>query len=658
MDPQILVGLLVLVIFLFGAAAMFTRFMPALLVLPIMAVAIVSGTALLTQEISFRQDILAGVIGGGSTRLATAIIVAFFGGFLSFVMQKTGVAESLIKNAAELIGDNPLGVSLFILAIVALLFTSIGGLGAIIMVAIVFLPMLSTVGVPPVVSGGILLIGISIGGVLNPGNWVLYIEALQVPVVKVRAFALTVFVLMSLAGTIFVCVELYRARVVRSAKPILLTVGIAIVLAGAVVWGFSQSNAGEGTKPYRLELFSSDFSQHVDIAQVGGPIQSTEISKDSASFAIKTDQKASISLVATKATDTDAYRAFLPDKFLDYDRLRFTARSSAPADLTLNVEAEDAEPYSIPLGGYATSAVELTFDDLGIENPESIRGLSLALTPSDAMTSSTLPTTVQITPISFIPERTVPIWKRILQVLFGVFFAYLALMVFMDFRAKVRRWRQQTVSIKWYAYLIPLVPLVMILIYDIDILAAFVIGFIYAILVTLRPGSMSLTVQAMLQGAQAVLPAAMLMIGIGIMLNAVLGPPGWADLHGQKWPVSAALEPLFSKVVPSSPIPYVLFFGILAPLALYRGPFNTWGLGFGVASVFTAVGLPEAAVMAMLMTVGQIQGVCDPTNTHNVWLANELRVDVQTLMWRTIPYIWAMVFVGLAIAAVRVFGVS
>jgi hypothetical protein len=145
----------------------------------------------------------------------------------------------------------------------------------------------------------------------------------------------------------------------------------------------------------------------------------------------------------------------------------------------------------------------------------------------------------------------------------------------------------------------------------------------------------------------------MLMVGIGILIRAVLGPAGWSEAHGgAEWPVLAAIGPIFSTIVPSGPVGYVLVFGLAAPLALYRGPLNVWGLGYGIAALLLAGGnLSGAAVMAMLLTVGQIQGICDPTNTHNVWLANELRVDVQTLLWRTLPYIWLMVFVGLIIAA-------
>jgi hypothetical protein len=66
---------------------------------------------------------------------------------------------------------------------------------------------------------------------------------------------------------------------------------------------------------------------------------------------------------------------------------------------------------------------------------------------------------------------------------------------------------------------------------------------------------------------------------------------------------------------------------------------------------FLASGLNPGAVMGLLLAVGQIQGISDPTNTHNVWLANEMRVDVQKILWNTIPYTWIIAFIGLVFAA-------
>ena len=65
-----------------------------------------------------------------------------------------------------------------------------------------------------------------------------------------------------------------------------------------------------------------------------------------------------------------------------------------------------------------------------------------------------------------------------------------------------------------------------------------------------------------------------------------------------------------------------------------------WGLGYGVGGVLLATGVPAGAVMGVLMSLGMIQGISDPTNTANVWMANEVRLDVTTLMWRTLPYAW------------------
>ena len=108
---------------------------------------------------------------------------------------------------------------------------------------------------------------------------------------------------------------------------------------------------------------------------------------------------------------------------------------------------------------------------------------------------------------------------------------------------------------------------------------------------------------------------------------------------------------MLAVIVPQSGFSYVLIFTALAPLALYRGPLNVWGMGYGLAAVFLASGLNPGAVMGLLLAVGQIQGISDPTNTHNVWLANEMRVDVQKVLWNTIPYTWALAFLGLVFAA-------
>lgn len=676
MDPQILVGLLILVIFMAGAVCMFFRLLPALLVLPLMGLGIAGGAALLTGQIGLRDDLLKGVLSQGSLRLHEAIIVAFFGGILSFIMQKSGVAQNLIKQAAELIGDNPLAVALFSMAFVALLFTSIGGLGAIIMVAMVFLPMMGTVGIPPLVAASIMLIGISIGGLLNPGNWVLYTTTLKVPVEQVRTFALISFGLTFLAGTVFVCIELYRAKAVRKIGPLVLALIGAAGGCALLVFAVLQSNKGTTARTQQLSVYTADYA-----GREFGPI--TPSMKDgvatfvldpsaqddqrlvlfnlpegapvAASFEFSARATAPVALQVALLTNTSdvAYRTYPVKAFRDE---KVTVRV---ADFQ-GVMASEIKAVHIKIAALQKPA-EPAAPPVTTTDPDVLATEATPTSPAPAVAAAAVADAAPAPPVVLVLGQPtlnvfvgVPILMTILRVVVGVGLLLLIGLIALDILGRTKRWRQQVVVVKWYAYLIPAIPLLLILVYNIDILAAFFFGFVYAILATLRPGSISLTIQSMIQGASAVMPAALLMIGIGILLTAILGPSGWEAARGMDWPVKAAIQPLLAKVVPTTAIGYVIFFGLLAPLALYRGPFNTWGLGFGIATLLATI-LPAPAVMAMLLTVGQIQGVCDPTNTQNVWLANEVRVDVQAILWRTLPYIWCMAILGLIISAVWFF---
>jgi len=120
----------------------------------------------------------------------------------------------------------------------------------------------------------------------------------------------------------------------------------------------------------------------------------------------------------------------------------------------------------------------------------------------------------------------------------------------------------------------------------------------------------------------------------------------------RNWKVLTILQPLFANLVPKNGLSFLIIFSLLAPLSLYRGPLNVWGMGYPVATVFLSSGMPAISIMALLISVGQIQGISDPTNTQNVWLANEMQVDVQKILWNTLPYTWAMAILGLALASI------
>lgn len=484
---------LLLFVFIIMSALMFLRKIPALLALPIMAflIPLIAGIS--------PVDVLQYVIGEGAVKLSKAYTVAIFGSMLSVFLQKTGIAESFIKKGAELSGDKPWTVAVLMLTIIVLLFTTLGGLGAIIMVATIVLPIMSSVGISPLTITGIFLLGLSIGGTMNASNWALYIEVMKLSPSEVREFALIMFAITFITALFYITIQLYRDGQQLDLKKIILNVSVIL-----------------------LFVFSIYFIYN----------------------------------------------------FFDF------------------------------------------------ETQELIN-------------------------------------RVILDLYFGlkIFIASgLILILLLNFLKIIRGGKKNLVNynIHWTAYFTPFIPLILILLYNFDFIAAFICGLLFGVTSAYRKGMMNVFVKSAFEGGNMVMPAVVLMFGIGMLLNAIMGPgENWNKINQNGWPVLNLLKPLLQEITPKSFLGYILTFSILAPLALYRGPLNVWGMGYGLASILLASGMNPGAVMGLLLAVGQIQGVSDPTNTHNVWLANEMKIDVQKILWNTLPYTWIVALLGLLAAGLK-----
>jgi hypothetical protein len=467
---------------------MFFRKIPAIIALPLMAFFIS-----FAGGIQF-SDIIKYVVGEGSVKLFQAYTIAMFGSMLSVMMQKTGVAEAFIKKGAELSGDNPWIISIIMLFLIISLFTTLGGLGAIIMVATIVLPIMSSVGVGPMTAVGIFLFGLSIGGLLNVGNWAVYISVMNLTIEQIKPFAMLMLIISVIAGIIYITIQLYKDGQDINFKKIILNSSIILFLI-------------------------------------------------SISY-----------LIFTNYLSTDI------QKFL------------------LN----------------SLSAIGNTFKVIIISG---------------------------------------------IVILFLVAFLRILLN------------KNESQNPHWISFFSPFIPLFLILIYDVNFIAAFILGLLFAFLSTYKKGSLNIFISSCFEGGGVVMPAVTLMFGIGMLLVAIMGPGIELKQYPNGWPVLNLIKPLILEIIPTNAFSYILTFTIAAPLALYRGPLNVWGMGYGIAAVFLASGMNPGAIMGLLLAVGQIQGISDPTNTHNVWLANEMRVDVQKVLWNTIPYTWVLAFAGLVISA-------
>jgi hypothetical protein len=147
-----------------------------------------------------------------------------------------------------------------------------------------------------------------------------------------------------------------------------------------------------------------------------------------------------------------------------------------------------------------------------------------------------------------------------------------------------------------------------------------------------------------------VAPAVVLFIGIGMLFTATKEPQFVAAMH-----------PLAASGALHNPLVFVAIFGVLSPLALYRGPLNPFGVGIAIFTVLlSAHALPAVVLVAAIMAVVQVQNVCDPTNTANVWIANYTGVNIQEITRRTLPYQTAVAIAGciaVVVASQSFFGV-
>jgi len=204
--------------------------------------------------------------------------------------------------------------------------------------------------------------------------------------------------------------------------------------------------------------------------------------------------------------------------------------------------------------------------------------------------------------------------------------------------------RRRAGEAPWYSLITPLVPIVLALLLDVPIIPALLVGVCYALVTTTRPSRLAVVgLKTLHRSFDTAVPPLLLFAAIGILLAAVK-LPGSVE----------ALRPIVAAVIPTHPVLFVVILGVLTPLCLYRGPFNVYGMGAGLAGVLIASGAyAPQAVLGVMASYNQTLGVSDPTSTQTVWSAGYAGVRAEQVMLQTLPYTWAVAVGGLVLTAVR-----
>ena len=204
--------ILILVAFAVFVGLMVAKKLPTILALPLLGVltAVIAGVPFMTPAEEGGQTIMNYVIGQGASRLAGTIIATIFGGMFAKVIQKQGISDAIIRKAAELAGDKPYAIAFVLTAATALIFSAIGGAGPVIMVSTIVIPLMLSAGIQPVVAAGLVLFGISTGGLFNVANYQFYVDTIGMDMAMIKSASVVLGVASVVAIVVYVLLNVKR----------------------------------------------------------------------------------------------------------------------------------------------------------------------------------------------------------------------------------------------------------------------------------------------------------------------------------------------------------------------------------------------------------------------------------------------------------------
>ena len=156
-----LTGILLLMAFLIVVAAIVRGQSPIIMLLLLAIVwALLAGIGV--------NDIQSKILQGGGVQYASSVIIIAFGAWFAQVLIQTGIAESVIRSAAELAGDRPMVTAIVINLVTALLFMGMYGVGAAIAIGVVAIPIMMSQGILARVAAPAFTMGVGAGMFVNP----------------------------------------------------------------------------------------------------------------------------------------------------------------------------------------------------------------------------------------------------------------------------------------------------------------------------------------------------------------------------------------------------------------------------------------------------------------------------------------------------------
>ena len=196
----------------------------------------------------------------------------------------------------------------------------------------------------------------------------------------------------------------------------------------------------------------------------------------------------------------------------------------------------------------------------------------------------------------------------------------------------------------YYTYIVPILPVLMIMVLKWEIIPTFIVSIIVALVLTwpdrTLQGHVNLFNKTFFDAFPDIATIAALWTICGMIIIA-----------GQTPEVAGALKPIFAPVLPHTPLQAAIFFGVLGGIAsIYRGPLVVIGTGAALLAIILAnKEIPIPYLYAIWLAPTVLQGSMDPTNSWTLWTIGYTKVSHGQFLRTALPFGILMVAVNSAI---------
>ena len=193
--------------------------------------------------------------------------------------------------------------------------------------------------------------------------------------------------------------------------------------------------------------------------------------------------------------------------------------------------------------------------------------------------------------------------------------------------------------VKWYAYLTPLVPVVMVLAFEWDIFPSFLLGIAYAMITTWKKGTkgFNVVIKAFSDG----------MADSGAMIIYLLCTYVFSGAATEVVPI---VQEILGWALPTTTLQMAILFAVICPLVIYRGPAAVFGAGIAIYTSLLAAGqIPATFVVLIALTISSVHSSIDPTQSVVVWINSYTKVKSKDFLKVALPIGWIYGVVGVVI---------